>query len=658
MYLHFLTCVHSFHGYVMPRRFASSAHIVSPHPTDGTPLLDEPRTSLHSSTLPNVHPELNTTSADINETSCLRTELSFFFLSSVQRWKSTGDIPFSMFVQFLKIVIVTFQLILFGTLSSTRVGYGERAQVAFRHLYFRGWDPQYETLPYPPSTGVYGFYTRDEFYEALGFVLRRYNETESLSLNGYTFSDAKRPVTACFEQFCSLSRLTFRNVDAAPLAVCKTINLTDVPETEISDWKHTETFCHEQGLNLDFARFRKLSLNFSLYSPPIHHTDWDRSIECFQFNVHVLFDNSGQTGQVVATLTSVPLEVVCALSDAVQQDDEPEAAPTVRRVIHLVVDLLAFNTSLASLGLSGVSLFRGVRLWKRTKQFFKGHYGILLKGLFFDFFNPWLFMVLAGDILIICGSTLKLVHNKDILEAYIELSYLLGLGTLLVWVSVLRYAELVSQTHLLLRTIKRSVPGLLRFCACALVLYFAFVFPAWVILGPFHMKFRSFTSTLECLFSLINGDDMYTTFATIDATKGLGIYLFSRIFLYIFITLFIYAVLNIFVTIIFEAYEEVREGDGPVAGGMIVLKRFIGQSVSLSDGTIAITSRHRTPSTLSPSSPTIEAASSSMAESLVEECSVNSTLESHQDISIGEDGGGDGINVEVDGGDHGHVEHA
>ncbi|KAH9277869.1 Mucolipin-2 [Echinococcus granulosus] len=632
-------------GYVMPRRYTSSAHNAPSHNNDTTPLINESQTPLHHSTLSNVQPELNTTSADTNEVSCLRTELSFFFLSSVQRWKLTGDISFSMLVQFLKIVIVTFQLILFGTLSSTRVSYGERAQVAFRHLYFRGWDPQYETLPYPPSTGVYGFYTRDEFYEALSFALRRYNETESLSLNGYTFSDAKRPVTACVEQFHPLSHLiTIRNVVATPPAVCKTINLLNVSETEISDWQHTEAFFNNQGLILYFSRFWKLSLNFSLISPAIHHTDWDRSIECFQFNVHILFDNSGQTGQVVATLTSAPLEVVCALFKGVRQDDEPEAAPTVRRVVHLVVDLLAFNTSLVSLGLCGVALSGGARLWKRTKRFFKEHYGMRLSGLFFDFVNPWLFVVVGGDFLIICGSTLKLVHNKDILVAYTELSYLLGLGTLLVWISVLRYVELASQTHLLLRTIKRSVPGLLRFCACALILYFAFVFPAWVILGPFHMKFRSFTSTLECLFSLINGDDMYTTFATIDSTKGMGIYLFSRIFLYVFITLFIYAVLNIFVTIIFEAYEEVREGDGPVAGGMTILKRFIGQSVPLTNGSADTASRNRTSSS---SSPTIGAAVSSTVESLVEECPVDTDRGPRQDICFSDFGDDD--NVKVDG---------
>lgn len=65
-------------------------------------------------------------------------------------------------------------------------------------------------------------------------------------------------------------------------------------------------------------------------------------------------------------------------------------------------------------------------------------------------------------------------------------------------------------------------------------------------------------STMECLFSLLNGDDMFVTFSVITTKDPLGIYLFSRLFLYVFITLFIYVVLNLFITIIFEAYEQVK----------------------------------------------------------------------------------------------------
>lgn len=68
------------------------------------------------------------------------------------------------------------QLLLLGSLSSTRVSYGERAQIAFKHLYLYEWDPQYETLPYPPSSGAYAFYSREEFYEAVGFVMRQVSE--------------------------------------------------------------------------------------------------------------------------------------------------------------------------------------------------------------------------------------------------------------------------------------------------------------------------------------------------------------------------------------------------------------------------------------------------------------------------------------------------
>lgn len=531
--------------------------------------------SLNQPLLPAAHLEFNSASADEVEISILRTELSYFFLSSIQRWRLTGDVSFSISVQLLKIVIVTAQLLLLGSLSSTRVSYGERAQIAFKHLFLYQWDPQYETLPYPPSTGAYAFYSREEFYEALGFAMRQYNRTEAVSLNGYTFFNKSRPFTSCLWQFDEISRSRTVSTGAVS-SICRTFNLAEIPPKAIDDWIHTEAFLNSHDLSIDFSRFATFSFNFSLLSPPIHHSDWDMSIECFRFDIVVNLENGGQTGQIVVSLNSEPIEVNCLPVN----DSTREESQTPRRIAHLIVDLLAFNVSFISLIMSIISIIRGIQLWRRTKRFFSEHYGIRLSGLFYEFVSPWTFCIMKGDLLIIGGSASKLVFNGHILDAYAELAYMLGLGTLLVWLSVLRYIELSSQTHLLLRTIKRCVPSLFRFLACALVLYFAFVFPAWVILGPFNMKFRSFISTLECLFSLINGDDMFVTFSIIDRSKGIGIFLFSRVFLYVFITLFIYAVLNIFVTIIFEAYEEVREGHDPEREGMTVLKRFLSQQQS------------------------------------------------------------------------------
>ncbi|KAH9521899.1 Mucolipin-2 [Dermatophagoides farinae] len=53
-----------------------------------------------------------------------------------------------------------------------------------------------------------------------------------------------------------------------------------------------------------------------------------------------------------------------------------------------------------------------------------------------------------------------------------------------------------------------------RFAVLSLCIFslWRILFCGWVVLGPHHLKFRTLSSTLECLFSLINGDDMFATF--------------------------------------------------------------------------------------------------------------------------------------------------
>lgn len=61
----------------------------------------------------------------------------------------------------------------------------------------------------------------------------------------------------------------------------------------------------------------------------------------------------------------------------------------------------------------------------------------------------------------------------------------------------------------------------------------------------------------ECLFSLLNGDDMFTTFAQLK-DKNTLVWLFSRAYLYSFISLFIYMVLSLFIALITDAYETIK----------------------------------------------------------------------------------------------------
>ncbi|KAL7055598.1 hypothetical protein AAHC03_022848 [Spirometra sp. Aus1] len=458
----------------------------------------------------------------------MRQRLLDFYMTPCERWRKKGVFPFKMVTQFVKLIAITAQLILFGSLNSTRVSYGERAVIAFKHLYLIDWDPQYETLPYPPSTGIYSVYTRKRFYQSIGFAIEQFNLTEEITISGYSFADRNRTVQFCLNQVTPSGRHTGNYT--ADSRNCVSVSILDVPVGEVKTAETVKRFLAAHNIIIDFMRLQTFQLNFQLSSPSIHHLDWDRSVECFQFNISITFDNTGQSGQVSVHLDAQPIEIACGVVGS-ESVASPSAAPedgplssSFRRNVHLAVDLLAFDMSLLSSLMCLRSIWMGWSLWKKTKQFFSSWYGIRLHGVFWEFVNPWYLLILLSDALIVAGSVFKLAND----------------------------------TNLLIRTITRSVPGLLRFCACALVIYFAFVLCCWVIIGPYHLKFRTFMSTLECLFSLINGDDMYVTFSIIGANQGLGIFLFSRLFLYLFITLFIYVVLNIFVTIIFEAYEEVK----------------------------------------------------------------------------------------------------
>lgn len=88
-----------------------------------------------------------------------------------------------------------------------------------------------------------------------------------------------------------------------------------------------------------------------------------------------------------------------------------------------------------------------------------------------------------------------------------------------------------------------------------MILFLAFAITGWIILGPYHSKFHTINDTIETLFGLLNGDDIYNTYTMIDVDDDPVAYAYSRIYLYVFLSLFIYAVLNLFTSLVIVAYE-------------------------------------------------------------------------------------------------------
>lgn len=70
-------------------------------------------------------------------------------------------------------------------------------------------------------------------------------------------------------------------------------------------------------------------------------------------------------------------------------------------------------------------------------------------------------------------------------------------------------------------------------------------------------QFRTFNLVADCLFSLINGDEVYSSFKKLR-DKTYVVWLFSRIYIYSFISLFTFMVLSLFIAIITDTYETIR----------------------------------------------------------------------------------------------------
>ncbi|NXN27939.1 MCLN1 protein, partial [Nycticryphes semicollaris] len=128
---------------------------------------------------------------------------------------------------------------------------------------------------------------------------------------------------------------------------------------------------------------------------------------------------------------------------------------------------------------------------------------------------------------------------------------------------------------ILIVTLRLALPNVIRFCCCVAVIYLGYCFCGWIVLGPYHVKFRSLSMVSECLFSLVNGDDMFVTFAEVQPSNPL-VWLFSQVYLYSFIGLFTLMVLSLFIALITGSYETIKhqcEGDPPVSE----LQAFIAQ---------------------------------------------------------------------------------
>lgn len=433
------------------------------------------------------------------------------------------------------------------------VNYTWDNRVTFSHLFLRGWGPEQEVEAYPPAIGPLALYAQADFFATLDYAAAGFASiADAIGPYSYPTDDnTASPLLFCLYRYKQGEIYGFNESYVFnPEIVRECLNITGNLSALDS-----AAYLAEHDVHVDFASLVQTTLAFSLKTINFKVAGPISPPDCYQFDVEILFDNADHDGQMLLSLDAEPRRLHC------RGDTQYVTDAHLDEALRSALNACVICVCLVSFALCTRALYRAHLLRQQTGAFFRATFG---RELSWDgrmeFVNFWYVMIICNDVLLLLGSSMKeRIERSDFTaDEWNVCSVLLGVGNLLVWFGVLRYLGFFKTYNVVILTLKRAAPKISRFLLCALLIYAGFTFCGWLVLGPYHVKFRSLSITSECLFALINGDDMFPTFA-IMSTKSTMLWWFSRLYLYSFISLYIYVVLSLFISVIMDAYDTIKK---------------------------------------------------------------------------------------------------
>uniref|UniRef100_A0AAX7VE56 Polycystin cation channel PKD1/PKD2 domain-containing protein n=1 Tax=Astatotilapia calliptera TaxID=8154 RepID=A0AAX7VE56_ASTCA len=471
-----------------------------------------------------------------------RRRLKYFFMNPCEKYRARGRKPWKLTIQILKIAITTIQLVSFGLSNEMMVTFKDENLMTFRNLFLKGYKDH--------RHGSLSLYTKRDVNEHIHYIINRYTNLQNLTVGNLAYE--------------------LINGDYTPLTLCQVFyrNSTIDPENDTFDIDphidkdcisihpmqslSNDTLATHPNFSLDFRRWL-LSVNIYLTLKTInlqtvrHHELPD----CYDFHIVIVFDNRAHSGKIKVDIENDVRIYECS-------DWNVEGTSGKNDYLLLSFDSVVFLACFASLILCIRSVVHGIQLQFEFSIFFSAYYNKTVSWSDrMEFVNGWYILIIVSDIMTITGSVLKIGIQTKFLTNYDVCSILLGTATMLVWVGVIRYLSFFKKYNILILTLRAALPNVFRFCVCAAIIYLGYCFCGWIVLGPYHDKFRTLAKVTECLFSLLNGDDMFSTFLRMR-DKTYMVWLFSRLYLYSFISIFIYMVLSLFIALITDTYETIK----------------------------------------------------------------------------------------------------
>uniref|UniRef100_A0A8C7C7Z8 Mucolipin TRP cation channel 1a n=1 Tax=Oncorhynchus kisutch TaxID=8019 RepID=A0A8C7C7Z8_ONCKI len=474
------------------------------------------------------------------EEEALRRKLKYFFMSPCDKFHAKGRKPFKLGLQLLKIVIVTVQLVLFGLSNQMVVTFKEENTMSFKHIFLKDYNEG------PDDT--LAVYTQSDVYEHIFYAVHQYVVLPETTVGRYAYVygvGVNGSALSLCQQYYKKGSIdpandTF-NIDPRVITDCVGVNPLSVPRAPLgSDYKN---------FTLKFHKLINVTIQFQLKAINIQTIINNEIPDCYTFFITIVLDNKAHSGKVRISLENQAF---------IEECKDPSVSGHAENYTRLPFDVVVAIVCMLSLLLCGRSILRGIILQAEFVEFFKTNLGRKVSwDERMEFINGWYILLIISDVLTIIGSAIKIGIESKNMSLYDECGILLGTSTLLVWVGVIRYLSFFQKYNILIVTLRAAFPNVIRFCCCVAVIYLGYCFCGWIVLGPYHVKFRSLSMVSECLFSLINGDDMFVTFSKMQESSTL-VWVFSQVYLYTFISLFIYMVLSLFIALITGAYETIK----------------------------------------------------------------------------------------------------
>ncbi|XP_064385515.1 mucolipin-3-like [Halichondria panicea] len=488
----------------------------------------------------------------------IKTKLKFYFLNPFEKWKFRDKrrFPWKLIMQVASIILVTWQVALFAHSKFALNDFLEGNKRTFTQLFVVHPAPPLFSNPVPDPISV--IYTNDALFQQLNFTANQYFYLEKIAAGpyGYEWSISEGNESIIPHLHLKIRMHEYGNIDPTTRTYDVSSKITTETHLITNKTDPINSALDWQRLQKNLTKILDFNLNFTVSSV---YLTGAKVPKCFQFNIALTIENNLEDGNLPVNMAVETKMSACNDSDMNPVDVDSGVLGNKETTI---VDSLVIVVSILSIILCGRSIASSFVLTNKVRRFFivKFDWKLKLKH-FFPLFNMWFVGIIVSNGLVVVGSIMKLTiayTNPDSIVLVDITSIMIGLAAFGQWCGLLRFLSYFDKYNMLLITLRLAMPSVVRFGVCAGILYISFLLLGWLVLGPYHPKFKDPSTTSECLFSLLNGDDMFATYNEMSQAS-MAAWVFSKIYLYTFISLFIYVVLSVFISLISDTYETLHD---------------------------------------------------------------------------------------------------